>query len=471
MNRTLSGTFPTKFLVFSFLVCALIFSIPSYAGIFDEGDPAKGEQVFNANCAACHSITDEKLAAPGLGGIDERWGTTEELMVQWIINPNAAIKAGDSYIANLVEQYEAQYGIMTPQPVTEADIKDIMAYIKNPPGGDVVEGPAEDPCPTIDDMPKEESSSLGPWMLVIGILLIIITIVSSGAFRSLKSQMLVSEGKDPLPDETYGAQVKSWMWENRVLVSLIGVFLFCYVVVAGYQDLMQINVMTGYTPDQPIAFSHALHACGQEIDCEYCHSSASKSKHAGIPSSNVCMNCHKGVKKGRTEEGTAEIAKIYEAIGFDPDAGFYMDGEGEAIHKTPQESFGGEPIKWNKVHNLPDHVYFSHQQHVDVGELNCRNCHGPVESYTVGRVATNEMINNQEISGLIKLEKPTLTMGWCIECHGKAKIDLASSDYYEEMHERMKNSERGREELREILEDQKVTVQEMGGWECSKCHY
>lgn len=469
MNCTLLGITSNKFLAFGFLVFALFLSTTSYAGIFDEGDAAKGKQVFNANCASCHSITDEKLAAPGLGGIDERWGSTEEMLVQWILNPNAAIKTGDAYIAGIVEQYEAQFGLMTAQPISEADIKDVMAYIKKGPvGGPIDSG---NKCLTIDDMPREESSTLGQWMLVIGILLIIITIVSSGIFRSLKSQELISEGKEPLPDEPYGSQIKKWMWEHKVLVSLIGVFFFCYFIVVGYQDLMQINVMTGYMPEQPIAFSHAVHACEQEIDCEYCHSSASKSKHAGIPSSNVCMNCHKGVKTGSTDEGTADIAKIYDAIGFDPVEASYIDGEGNSGHSLPQDSYDGDPIQWNKVHNLPDHVYFSHQQHVDVGGVDCRNCHGPVESYTVGRVATNDLINGQDFTGLIKLEKPTLTMGWCIECHSKAKIDLASSDYYEEMHDRMRNSERGREELRKILEDKSVTVKEMGGWECSKCHY
>lgn len=473
MNRTLSGTFPTKFLVFSFLVCLLFSSTPTFAGIFDEGDAAAGEAVYKANCAACHSIGSDLVAAPGLQGIDERWGTSEELMVQWIQNPNAALKTGDEYITAIVEQWQGQFGIMTPQPVSEDDVKNIMAYIKSGggPGGD--DKVPDDLCPTIDDMAQEEDSSLGPWMLTIGILLLIILIVSSGTYRSLKNRELLDAGNEPLEEESYGQQIKRWAWDHRVLVSLISVFFVCYATVIAYQWAMDINVMTGYSPDQPIAFSHAVHACGQEIDCEYCHSSARKSKHAGIPSTNVCMNCHKGVKEG-TQTGTEEIQKIYDAIGFDPATAGYIGMIGDSVttgHSSPQESYPGEPIQWNKVHNLPDHVYFSHKQHVDVGGLDCRNCHGPVESYTVGRVATTEMINAQQIPGLIKLEKPTLTMGWCIECHSKAKIDLASSEYYEEMHERLKNSERGQEELREILEDQKTTVQDLGGWECSKCHY
>ena len=168
-----------------------------------------------------------------------------------------------------------------------------------------------------------------------------------------------------------------------------------------------------------------------------------------------------------------EIAKIYAAIGFDPETGTYLDGQGNNGHAAPQSSYAGEPIKWNKVHNLPDHVYFSHQQHVVVGGLQCQNCHGDVETWSAGRIASVDHINTlvDKYPGLIELSKPTLTMGWCIECHNKASIDLASSEYYEEMHNRMKDDVRGNEELRRILEDDKITVKELGGWECSKCHY
>jgi hypothetical protein len=212
-------------------------------------------------------------------------------------------------------------------------------------------------------------------------------------------------------------------------------------------------------PDQPVWFSHNIHACQNEIDCQYCHSSASKSKHAGIPSVNICMNCHKGIKQGPIS-GEKEIAKIYAAIGFDPATGQYI------------ENYEQKPIQWNKVHNLPDHVNFNHSLHVTGAKLDCKQCHGPVQTYSVGRLAPIEEINAQEdVVGLIKLTKPTLTMGWCIECHNKANIDLASSEYYEEMHKRFKTSDVGKRTLKEIMEDGEVTVKEMGGWECGKCHY
>ncbi|MCB0761851.1 MAG: c-type cytochrome [Flavobacteriales bacterium] len=460
MSRIPYGSYQSKLRAVLLLSALFLFSTSALrAGIFDEGDPAAGKAIFNANCASCHTTTDAVLAAPGLGGIDERWGTTEEMLVKWITNPNGAIETGDPYITSLIKTYESSFGIMTPQPVDEAQIKDIFAYILRAPveGGDAAD--AGSACPTIHDNDDDVSSAAGIWFLIIGVLFLIIALSAAGTNRSLKNARLESEGKEPMPHQTYSQMVMGWMGRNKAFVSVIGLFVVCYFITVSYIGAMGIGVYEGYEPEQPIWFSHAVHACENEIDCEYCHHSARKGRHAGIPSTNVCMNCHKGVKEGR-KTGTEEINKIYAAIGFDPATGQYKEDHVE------------DPVKWVKVHNLPDHVYFSHAQHVEVGGLNCRNCHGPVETFVSGRISPVEETNEQNIPGLIELSKPTLTMGWCIECHNKAEIDLASSDYYIDMHDRMKSSERGREELRRILdEDGAATVKELGGWECAKCHY
>ena len=101
-----------------------------------------------------------------------------------------------------------------------------------------------------------------------------------------------------------------------VFVSILGVFMVAFGVVKGYQGLMDVGVYEGYLPEQPVKFIHSVHVCENEVDCKYCHHSAYESKHAGIPSTNVCMNCHKAVKKG-SRYGEVEIGKIYAAIGFD----------------------------------------------------------------------------------------------------------------------------------------------------------
>lgn len=452
----------------------LLSAFPASAGVWDEGDVENGKSLFNANCASCHKVTDEVVAAPGLAGIADRWGASEELLIQWIQNPQGAAESGDPYIKSLVERYVPTYGWMSAQAVSADEIKDIMAYVQNPP--DVAmpaSADAGDACPTVDEMPVvDNGSGSGAWFLILVILFVIIALSAAGVGRTLKSAVREQRGLAALEDMTYAERVKAWMWENRVAVSLIGLFCVAYGVVIGYQALMGIGVVAGYKPDQPVKFIHSVHVCENEVDCKYCHTSAYSSKHAGIPSANVCMNCHKAVKKGR-RYGETEIAKIYAAIGFDPETSTYLDGEGKNGYSLPQDSYDGEPLKWNKVHNLPDHVFFSHQQHVVVGGLHCQNCHGDVQTYTVGRVAQVEDINElvNDYPGLIQLSKPTLTMGWCIECHNKAEVSLAQSGYYEEIHNRLKESVRGNEELRRYLEDESVTVKELGGWECAKCHY
>lgn len=125
----------------------------------------------------------------------------------------------------------------------------------------------------------------------------------------------------------------------------------------------------GYSPTQPIAYSHAVHAGAMQIDCQYCHYAAEWGRHAGIPPATICMNCHKQVKKDHPE-----IKKVVEAI------------------ET------GVPIEWVRVHYLPDHVYFNHSAHVGAS-VACQTCHGPVESM-----------------GVVTQWAP-LTMGWCIGCH------------------------------------------------------
>lgn len=433
-------------------------SFTSEAGIWDDGDPAIGEETFNTYCVTCHEWGRAK-SAPALKGLQDRWGSTDEMLIKWIQSPSAARATGDQYVNDMYNQYKDQYADMTAQPVSVEDIANILAFVKvGPAPDDGGGGEAVSACPTIDDMPTQDEDSAGIWFLVLGVLFLIILLSSAGINRSLKNAIRERDGQEPLPHMTYSQLARKWAWDNIVPVSLVGLFATITFLVVLYQAGMDIAVVEGYQPDQPIAFSHAVHVCENEVDCEYCHHSARKSKHAGIPSTNVCMNCHKDIQKG-PKTGEEEIAKIYDAIGFDPSTSQYIEGYEE------------KPVKWNKVHNLPDHVFFSHAQHVEVGGLDCKNCHGAVQTFTVGRVSPVAETNAQEdVPGLIKLSKPTLTMGWCIECHNKAKID-DSNEYYVEMHDRMVSTERGREELRMIMEDDAKTVKEFGGWECAKCHY
>ena len=373
----------------------LIFQVSgiSAQSIWEVGDPINGQVLFNTNCASCHKVTDEVLVGPGLAGIQKRWKASDDMLVQWVQNPQEAYESGDKYIKGVVDRYVGTYGWMTGQAVSKEEVGDIMAYVIAPPEEGSATADSSADCPTIDYNKVDESDSENAiWYLILLILFIIIALSASGVKRSLTDILAEKKGEDLLPDSSYLQRFRGWAWNNLVFVSLTGLFFVLYGVVVGYSALMDISTYPNYSPEQPIAFIHSVHVCENEIDCKYCHNSAYDSKHAGIPSTNVCMNCHKAVKKGK-RTGTTEIEKIYAAIGFDSKSGTYFDGEGNIGNALPQDSYDGEPIKWNKVHNLPDHVYFSHQQHVNVGGIQCQNCHGDVSTYSVGRLAPVEEIN------------------------------------------------------------------------------
>ncbi len=205
-------------------------------------------------------------------------------------------------------------------------------------------------------------------------------------------------------------------WIN-LLVFLVAGFFITETLVT---EAIAIGRSEGYEPDQPIKFSHVIHAAENQTECIYCHHSAEYSKSAGIPGTNVCMNCHLIVRNG-TNSGSWEINKVIESYE------------------------NATPIEWIRVHNNPDHVFFSHAQHVTIGKVDCQECHGKVE----------EMHRVKQVSDL--------SMGWCIKCHRETKVDLHSNEFYDNYELIMKKVKNG--------EIEKVTVETLGGTECMKCHY
>jgi hypothetical protein len=147
----------------------------------------------------------------------------------------------------------------------------------------------------------------------------------------------------------------------------------------------------GYEPVQPIEYSHRLHAGELGIPCLYCHSGAERSRHAGIPAASTCMNCHRFVKAKRaTVRAEEELAK---SEGRKPR--LVVAPEIEKLERAVKRN---TPIRWARIHRLPDFVYFDHRPHVAAG-LACQKCHGPIE--TMERVRQVESLN----------------MGWCVNCH------------------------------------------------------
>lgn len=274
-------------------------------------------------------------------------------------------------------------------------------------------------------------------LLALVILSIVLLAIAALLFGIRRHLIALNQANNPEEAEPsfYESKIKPVIsqWNPTIATLAISTVLLLVLGAFGYKfGMEEVGVQQGYAPDQPINFSHKIHAGQYEIDCKYCHSTVEKSKSASIPSLNTCMNCHKYVKASEKYNGktSPEIQKIYDAIGFDGENMEYIEG------------FEQKPIEWVRIHNLPDLSYFNHSQHVVVGNLECQLCHGPIE----------EMDKVYQYS--------TLQMGWCIDCHRERGIDSENNEYYEEVHKNMKAE--GKDY---------ITVAENGGLECSKCHY
>ena len=403
--------------IFSSLLLAILIN-------FNAASAQDAAKLFKQNCAVCHSLGKNKITGPGLEGVATRV-PSDAWLAKWIKNNKEVIKSGDPYAKKILAEYNGA-DMTTFTDLTDDEITSLIVYIKNPPKTQEVVATAP-----VGGESKEQEKGVNPLAVLLGVIafLVLIIAVLRGVTHSLKN---IQNEKQGLPEEEAigpWAEIKRWMSFHKRTVAVFILFIIGGLLSSGWYALKEIGVYTGYQPAQPIAFSHKIHAGENAINCQYCHSGVEKSKNAGIPSVNVCMNCHKGISKGPVY-GTTEIAKIYDAAGWDPDKGEYT---------KPQK-----PIEWIKVHNLQDFVFFSHQQHVKVGKQECTSCHGEVKEMT-----TAKQVNS-------------LTMGWCIDCHRKTEVPgMKDNPYYESLHKTLAEKYKG----------QTITVDKMGGIECGKCHY
>ena len=399
-----------------------------------EGDPAKGKSLFNANCAACHQL-DKKMTGPALRNVEARLAEAEGLdrdwIYAWIKNSAGVIKSGDAYANKIYNEYSGAAMTAFPQFSNE-DIDDILAYtaeVKVPPAGDGENVPLS-PVTPIDNGFSND--------IILGALAILFILLATGLYLVNKTlRRFASAQNIDLPEESKRTPIWKAFVQNQFLMIVVAIFFLLSSAYFVYGYLSQIGVDQGYQPVQPIHYSHKIHAGDNGIDCKYCHSSARVSKHSGIPSLNVCMNCHKSIYEynGETtpeyskEFYDGEIKKLYKAVGWDDD----------------EQKYTGEtqPVKWVRIHNLPDFVYFNHSQHVTVAGVECQTCHGPVEEMEV------------------LYQYSSLTMGWCINCHRETNVNVKDNAYYTKIHEEL-SKKYGVEEL---------TAAQMGGLECGKCHY
>ena len=399
----------------------------------------KGKALFGTNCASCHALNRD-MTGPKLRDVETRLeaaGKDRAWIYEWIRNSSGVIKSGDPYAVKLFNDWNKTAMTAFPQ-LSNEDIDAILEYTKPVDCGANPDHPDCDEGGSVTIPPAEAGSGSGVsndtiLLVLVGVLLllVILLLLVNKTLRSIAK----ANGLDP--DEGKEKFLPIWKaFAQNQFVILVTVILFMLsAAYFAYGYLSQVGVDQGYQPIQPIHFSHKIHAGDNGIDCKYCHSSARVSKHSGIPALNVCMNCHEYIAeyKGETSDKydktfyDAEIQKLYAATGW---TGTKYEGE-------PQ------PVKWVRIHNLPDFAYFNHSQHVTVAGIECQECHGVVEEME------------------ILAQHAPLTMGWCINCHRETNVRVEGNDYYKKIHE----------ELSKKYGVEQLTAAQMGGLECGKCHY
>ncbi len=422
---------------------------------------AQGDALFKAKCASCHQ-PHKNGTGPKLFQVRQKWtdgGAKEGSIYQWVSNwQNAA--ATDPY-AQTVSTWSPTAMQAFPE-LKKEDVDAILDWVDSQPepgAAGATGATGADGASMTDPLANEEESSMSWIWVILGIIFFTIIISVGGVRRQLKFAAADNAGEEVNEELTYSEEFRAWAWKYRLYVGLASLVLVISAIVTLFLNGYSIGVVEEYQPSQPIAFPHAIHTGTNGIDCKYCHNSVTISKSAGLPTVNVCMNCHKQIN-GRTPAQQEQIAKVYKAAGWDP------AGAGKYTGKST-------PIIWNKVHVLPDHVYFNHSQHVVVGGIDCKQCHGDMTKM-VETAKVQPVSELNKIEGNIPLTRPTMTMGWCIECHGAKEISTGAIDtrndgYYNEIHKRLLNNDKTL--YGSYLKDGKVTVNELGGWECAKCHY
>jgi len=396
------------------------------------GDAAAGKALFNANCAACHKLYS-RATGPALYNVTER--RDREWLYQWIKNNRALIDSGDPEAIAIYEEYNQTAMNLFPQ-LSNADIDDILAYTDTPK--------PEPKAPAAAAGAAGQSGGGVSSTVILAILAVVLVMLVAVLFlvNNTLRKFAVAQGV-ALPVKEARKPIWKSFVENQFLVLVSVIVLLLGGAYFAYGWMMQVGVDQGYQPIQPIHYSHRIHAGDNQIECKYCHSSARTSKTSGIPSLNVCMNCHKSISEvaDETSEFSSvtedyskefydkEIQKLYKATGWDPATQSYT-GETQAV-------------EWVRIHNLPDFAYFNHSQHVSVAGVQCQTCHGPVEEME------------------IMYQNAPLTMGWCINCHRETNVKMDGNPYYEKIHE----------ELSKKYGVEQLTAAQMGGLECGKCHY
>lgn len=373
-----------------------------------------GAELYNNNCVACHKI-DQDLVGPALKGVTER--RDEAWLLKWVRNSQAVIASGDQYAVDLFAKWNKV--AMPAYDWSDEEIKAVLAYIKEQETATaaVAGGAAADPLADAQALVANDDAFPMSTLLYIIIFLaaaVIFLLVRMQKQYQNSYESKVEKGQID-PAQMIEVKPRFKVKPGMMVLGALGLFLIGGIG-WGIDVAQHVGIQQGYQPSQPIAFSHELHAGKHEIQCSYCHTGVERGKSATIPAVNVCMNCHNQIKT--TSPEIKKIAAAWE---------------------------NNEPIEWVRIHNLQDFAYFNHYQHYKIAGIECQTCHGPIQ----------EMPEVYQHSNL--------TMGWCINCHRETKVNL-DNGYYQQVHgdsEKFKNA----------LTEKGLTIANLGGLECSKCHY
>ena len=377
-----------------------------------------GETLFNNYCKVCHAV-DKQVIGPALAGVYER------LEIPWITafvqNSQKVIESGDAYAVQTYEQYNKTQ--MPSHDLSDDEVLAILSYVKdqtlNPPTNAMdMGGPAGEAGAAPTGLSISSGfliAAMTGLVIVLVLILIVLVMLVQTLTRFMKQKKGLDESELEVIEQRFNL---ANLVRSPAFVGFVS-FVFVAIMLKSVIDgLYSVGIQQDYSPTQPIAYSHKVHAGDYQIQCEYCHTGVATSRQANIPSASVCMNCHSAIVKViGADQPSEEIQKIYDAIE------------------------NNRPIEWVRVHNLPDLAYFNHAQHYKVGNIICQDCHGPIE--------TMEVVRQQN----------TLTMGWCIDCHRKTVIQT-DNGYYDQL-----------VELHKTVSKDDMVVADIGGLECSKCHY
>ena len=415
-----------KKLIFSILLPSLLL----LGSTFDT-KAQDGKALFQSNCASCHNPF-KKIIGPALQGVTQRV-PDNKLLHEWIKNNVKVLASGNPYFTKVFNENDKTPMNVFPN-LSDADIDAILNYIET----------AKPPTPTTEPGGPTQQTPESDNTLLYGILTLILAVIMLVLLQVNSSLKKLADDREGIP-----ASEPIPFWRNKVYITFVVLILF---VLGGYwlvQGAIGLGRQQGYQPQQPIFYSHKVHAGINQISCLYCHSNAMDSRHATVPPLNVCMNCHAAINEytqgpklyredGSEVDGTAEIHKLYSYTGFDPKSGTY-------------NTTSAHPVEWIKIHSLPDHVFFSHAQHTKAGKVQCQTCHGEIQKMDEVR------------------QFAPLSMGWCINCHRTTKVDFPDSagnngnkfyNIYARFHKDLKTGKMD-----------SVTVGDIGGTECQKCHY